>query len=92
MRYKLAIAPTYPIPDPFLEVMNISIDTDNTEIEIINVYPSISHLLHGDIKTIFGDFNVNRGSWYCQLPEGDRGRQIAEQIDKSDFLAINKYF
>ena len=102
LKYKVTNTPTPPNPDNILEVMSISIETEEAEIEITNVYnppvnsigthyhPSITHLLQGENRIILGDFNAYHESWYSLLPNDQRGIAIAEQIEESDFATINE--
>ena len=99
---KVTNTPAPPNPDNIIEVMSISIKTEETEIEIANVYippvnsigkhyhPSITHLLQRENRIILGDFNANHESWYSLLPNDQRGIAIAKQIEESDFATRNE--
>ena len=52
--------------------------------------PKIENLLNGNFRTVMGDINAHHDCWFFALDNDARGNQIAEQIDDSDFIAINE--
>jgi len=53
-------------------------------------HPKIEHLLNGNFRTVMGDLNAHHDCCFSALDNDARGNQIAEQIDDSDFIAINE--
>ena len=80
--------------DPHLEERTISIDMDNTELLITNVYtpppsscngrysPLIDHLLTGTDSLVLGDFNAHHSLWHSGTTN-TRGNQLADSVSIS---------
>jgi len=90
------------VQDEHLECQGIVVRSDDVEVEIVNIYippvsactpgyrPNIEHILSGDLRIVVGDLYAHHESWFSALGNDARGSQIAEQIDDSDFCAINE--
>ena len=86
--------------DPHPEKLTISMDMDNTELFITNVYippasscngcysPPIDHLLTATDSLVLGDFNAHHSLWHFGTTD-TRGNQLADSISISSFAVLN---
>lgn len=96
---------TLPIPgnqDKFLEQQGIIIKSGSSQITLVNLYippPSscepgykanIEHLLNLENSIILGDFNAHHDLWDHHLNNDQRGEDIVDQTDSSDFGVLNE--
>ena len=90
--------------DQHIEELTISINGNNTQLMIRNIYipPSSScssnyrapsyNILEGlnDTSIILGDMNAHHSFWHSQAAEDIRGRDIAETINASEYGILNE--
>ena len=89
--------------DPHLEQQGISIAMPNRQpLHIHNIYirprsscsaghnASIAHLLsNNEMSLIVGDINAHHSRWDTNTNEDERGEQLADEIDATDYTILN---
>lgn len=102
VRYKSTTIPPPPSTDQTLEQHCISIYSGTTELKLVNIYippvsscPSgyhanINHLLSLDNCIISGDINGHHSLWYSNLTADQRGEELADYINLSNYGILNE--
>ncbi|KAI5727897.1 hypothetical protein M8J77_008348 [Diaphorina citri] len=102
VQYSSVTIPTPRQQDTFLEQQAIAIKSGQTKITLVNIYipptsscdagyhANIEHLLELEDTILLGDFNAHHDLWDPYLPADQRGEDLVDQIDTSQFGILNE--
>ena len=104
IQYSVAPLPPPTAHDNVMESQAVNIVSGLTNVLLLNIYippttssPSgysanIEHLFTAHDSIIMGDFNAHHPLWHCTLEENQRGTNLADQINESNYGVLNEDF
>ena len=100
IQYSMAPLPAPTAHDNVMESLAINIVSGLTKVLLLNIYippttsssgysANIEHLFTAHYCIIMGDFNAHHRVWHCTLEENQRGTNLADQINESNYRVLN---